>query len=245
MKYLIIQEIYRNKKFEVYVFFLIKLLIIKTLHISIYTSHNIKDDTHNDDEPGTRDKEIYISWTCSLKQTKRHTYLCHQIWKYRNKSKESSTKEIESIRSFLKICCCFFSWTNTWDVPASFLDILCYFSGIERNRNIEEGESKNKEEIECNIYPSRIVHWKIIHEPTSYFCTLSSSSSHNLTNQCRKRNEWDSKDNWNHTSLIDTNRKMRTFISTCSCIDKRNFSISFCKSNDDIDNPYSKECKEK
>ena len=159
-----------------------KFLIIKTLHICINTTNNIKNNTNYDNKSGTRNQEINISRT--KRKSSICTHPCHQIWKYCYQSKKSS-----------------------------------------------------------NVKPTWVLHGEIRSKPLTN-CSSSSGSSFwkNLPYKRRKCNNSNSKDNRYHTSLIDSNRKIWTFISTCTSIDKGNLAISFCKANYHINHSYCKRC---
>ena len=219
---------------------LIELFIVVTLHIGINTTDNIEDDTHDDDKTRTRDEKIYI--TCGCKKSECCIEFCHEVWKHCDKREKSTTEEIQTIRDMLKHRGSFFSWTSTRDISSSFLDTFSDFRRIKCDRHIEKWKPENKKKVCSDIYPARILHRKICREPVSYVSTCSTSSfSKNLTDKRRKSDKGNSKDNWHHSCLIHTDRKMRSFIPASASIYQRNFSISLSKSNDNIDHSNCKE----
>lgn len=91
--------------------------------------------------------------------------LGHHIGEYSDESKESTTPEIETIRGLLEIFCCFFSWTDPWDITSTLLDILSDISRVECDRYVEERESYNKEKIYSDVDPTWILHREIGRKP--------------------------------------------------------------------------------
>lgn len=219
--------------------FLMKLFVVKTLHISINTTDDIKDNTNNDDQTWTRDEKIDLrrSW----EEIEICIYLGHKIWENCDKSKKSSTPKIEPIRNMLEIFGCFFSWTNSWDISTSLLYILGDICRIECNRNIEECKAKDKCKIRNDVDPAWVLHREIGREPlTDSDRHTCSSFGKDLSDQWRECDNRDSEDNRYHTCLIHSDREIWSLISSSTSIDKGYLAISLCESHYNI---YDTNCK--
>ncbi len=221
---------------------LIKFLVIKALHIRIDTTDNIEDHPYDDDEPRTWYEKIDIRRSCGTKYPKIIIELRDRIREYGYQCEKHASKEIESIRNFLKEARRLFSRSYTRDIASSFLDIFGDFCSIESDRYIEKCKTENEERIDQDIDPARILHREVGREPSTDICWHPRSPFlEDLTDQRRESDKGHREDDRYHSCLIDTDREVRSLISTRSGIDKWNLSISFSEFYDDIDNRHGQE----
>ena len=96
-----------------------------------------------------------------------HVQFRDHIWEDGDYREEGPTEEIQMIRSLLEVFCCFFSRSDPWNISTSFLDTFCDFLRIEGDRYVDKRKAENKEKIDQDIEPARIIHRHICDEPFS------------------------------------------------------------------------------
>jgi len=63
-------------------------------------------------------------------------------------SQSRASPQTQVVECFANIFCCFFSWSDTWDESASFLNIVCHSLWIEDDHRIKKGEDNDQDEID-------------------------------------------------------------------------------------------------